>query len=293
MSWLQTSIELGALDPAPVERALLELGAICIEYSSGDDEAILEPAVGATPLWETLVLSAVLPENIDPDRVRIAIAAATPAYPMPKTQFRHLAAADWIANWRESLRPRQFGSTLWICPLDQDPPQPAKAVVKLDPGLAFGTGSHATTALCLDWFTQQAEGKEVLDFGCGSGILAIAAIKLGSPKATAVDNDPQALLATQQNASINNCLDRIDILPADELPIERSFDLVVANILSGSLIALAPRLIKHCKVGASIGLSGILPTQVASVIDAYADWISFAEPRQRDDWVLLAGKIRT
>ncbi len=292
MSWLQTSIELGTLDPGPVELALLELGAVCIEYSNAGDEAILEPAVGATPLWNELVISALLPENTDPDCVRIAVAMATSASCMPRTQFRSLADANWIASWRQSLKPQQFGSDLWICPVDQEPPRQAKAIVSLDPGLAFGTGGHPTTALCLDWLAQQASGKEILDFGCGSGILAIAAISLGSHRATAVDNDPQALLATRQNAGVNDCRDQIEILPADELPREQQFDLVVANILSGSLISLAPRLVKHCKVGASIGLSGILPKQVASVMDAYAAWIWFAEPRERDAWVLLTGKFR-
>jgi ribosomal protein L11 methyltransferase len=198
----------------------------------------------------------------------------------------------WERVWLEHFHPMQFGRRLWICPAGQRPAAQNAVIVELDPGLAFGTGTHPTTALCLEWLEgSDLAGNNLIDYGCGSGILAIAALRLGAANAIAVDHDPQALEATRDNAIKNGVHERLTVhLPADA-PRQPS-DLLVANILAGPLIELAPRLCGLLKPGGRFALSGILADQGAAVAAAYAPFATLGPRHQRDDWILLHGQIK-
>ncbi len=289
MSWLIASVELGEVPSAPVEAALLALGAVSIEYRDAGDEPILEPAPGETPLWSRLTVSALLPAETEPDSLRLAIAAAAQPLPPPTLALRRLDDRDWLAAWRDSLAPRRFSGGLWVCPRKHARPADASHVVWLDPGLAFGTGSHPTTSLCLDWIATRVTNGSLLDYGCGSGVLGLAGLAMGARQLVCVDIDPQALSATAANARFNRQTAVTEILAPQDLPAGRQFDFVVANILSGILIDLAPQLSAHCKSGASIALTGILTEQTEQVCAAYARWFGNLSVQERDGWVLLSG----
>jgi len=296
MNWLRVHIDLERINPSPVEQALVGLGAASIELSDAADNPILEPAPGKTPLWPTLRLSALFDAAIDATAIRLAVAGAIEAAPMPAMHFESVADQDWIKNWRQTLQPMRFGRNLWICPTGSTCPEPDGIVIKLDPGLAFGTGSHPTTALCLDWLANSAHhGDTVLDYGCGSGILSIAALVLGADRVLGVDLDEQALRATRDNAKINHVAERLDITRPEAANCDRigdqKFDLIVANILSGTLIELAAELRGLSRTGTRIALSGILSDQTESVTAAYRPWIEFEPPIERDNWVLLSGTV--
>jgi ribosomal protein L11 methyltransferase len=293
VSWLLIQVELGRLDPGPVEAALLAIGAETIELSDAGDRPILEPGPGETPLWPDVRLRALMSPEVPELQVQLAIAAATTPGPLPRISFSRLGDRDWIKAWREDLQPMRFGKRLWICGHGEPGPGPAARVVRLEPGLAFGTGSHPTTALCLEYLDRHCRASdEILDFGCGSGILAIAAAALDAASATAVDNDPQALIAARQNAVRNRVADRIRVMAPHEMAAGARYDGVVANILSGTLIALAPDLADRCRPGAWLALSGILDSQAQAVRAAFAPWAALDDTHERDGWVLLAGRRR-
>lgn len=289
MSWLKVRVELRDREPAPYEAALLALGAISIEYRDAADQPILEPGPGETPLWQDLSLVALLPEETDAETLRRVIRAAGPSRTPPELATDRLDDRNWLAEWQASLEPRRFGERLWICPHECPPPADDAATVWLDPGLAFGTGSHPTTALCLEWIAATFDGGSLLDYGCGSGILALAALALGAERVTAVDNDPQARNACRANLAANRQASGALVTAPEELDAHCRFDLIVANILSGTLIELAPRLAGHRRTGTRIALTGILPGQVDSVRAAYAPWFKDFTVRERDGWALLSG----
>ena len=292
MDWLRVQIDLGSLPPEPVETALATLGAVAVEYRDAGDEPLLEPAPGETPLWQEITLSALLPVACDPDHVRLVVAAAVTPHRLPAIRFETLEGQDWVGRFRETLKPQHFGHGLWVIPPGTTAPTDAAATVQLEPGLAFGSGKHATTALCLEWLAGLQCRGDVLDFGCGSGVLALAALALGARHAVAVDIDPQARQACTTNALRNGAGDRIHVSDGSDLAAGQHFDAVVANILSGPLIDLAPRLLGHLRPGGAMALSGILATQAPEVVAAFEPWIEFAPPAARDDWVLLAGRFR-
>lgn len=292
MDWLKVQIELGRLAHEPVEAALLELGAVSVEYRDAGNEPILEPAPGATPLWAEISLSALLPADSHEDHVRLAVAGAIAPARMPSIRFERLADQNWVSNFRASLEPKRFGKDLWVLPMDADAPAGATAIVRLEPGLAFGNGGHPTTALCLEWLSRLGCTGSLLDFGCGSGVLALAAIALGAGHAVAVDIDPQARDACIENARRNRMSARITVIDSGQLPEGQRFDAVVANILSGPLMELAPRLTKRLLPGGHIALSGILESQAGDVRERFSPWVEFDPPVQRGDWVLLSGLAR-
>ena len=203
-----------------------------------------------------------------------------------------LADCDWSNTWRESFRSMCFGDRLWVCPFGETPPGPDAVVINLDPGLAFGTGTHTTTALCLEWLDANPPlDRRVVDYGCGSGILAIAAHRLGAASVQAVDIDPQALTAARENAVRNAIADGFEVLLPQALPVTQ-VDLVLANILANPLIELAGELSSRVCSGGEIVLTGLLEEQAEEVMRAYQSWCVFTEPVKRDGWVRLDGRRR-
>jgi ribosomal protein L11 methyltransferase len=292
MNWLQVRINLGEIQVGPVEQALLHMGAVSIEYSDAGDNPIFEPTPGTTPLWNTTQISALFEGGVSETAIQLIVATAIAPTPMPGIHFAILEDQNWVTNWRRDLPPMQFGQHLWICPPGRICPDDQAIAVTMEPGLGFGTGSHATTRLCLEWLSQlQLREKTVLDFGCGSGILGIASLALGASRVTAVDIDAHALTATRENARRNHCLSRMQVVSADCLDPIASFDLIVANILSSTLIGLEPDLRGHSQPGTDIALSGILTSQADDVICAYEQWIRFQRSAEHDDWVILTGTV--
>lgn len=292
MSWLQVSISTTKDSAEFVEDSLLEAGAETVTLTDAADEPILEPGLNETPLWNTVVITGLFTDSADE-----IVLLDTLQHNLKKITYscstEILEDQNWTRAWMEHYHPMQFGKRLWVCPLHLDPPQPDAINLRLDPGLAFGTGTHPTTALCLRWLDNNIEGGErILDFGCGSGILAIAACLLGAAHADGVDIDPQALLATQSNALINQVSEKISsYLPESyqQQHADTVYDTVVANILSGPLAELAPTLARHTKPHGHIVLSGILREQAETVLLAYSQIFTMDAPVFDDDWTILHG----
>jgi ribosomal protein L11 methyltransferase len=292
-NWLQVRIDVSR-DLVPDAEATLEaLGAAVTWTEAAGSELVLEPGPGETPLWRAVRLSALLPADSPVEEVRGALAAFPEAGPA-SVEFSVIADRDWHAEFRRQLRPMRFGTRTWVCPAGEDCPDPAGVRILLEPGMAFGTGTHATTAMCLGWLDGLAlAGLVVVDYGCGSGILAIAALRHGAAAAIAVDIDPQALVATRGNADRNGVAAALRVMEPDSLPRDYRCDVLVANILSGTIIRLAPRLRELVRDGTQIALSGILADQADEVRAACADWANLAVTDARDDWVLLTGTARS
>jgi ribosomal protein L11 methyltransferase len=287
---LQLTIDIGSRDPAPYEDALFELGAVSVTLEDAADDPVLEPAPGETPLWPTVVVKAVFGAGVDADVLTACLAQALPDAPAPR--FEVLPDKPWEREWLKDFKPMRFGRRLWVCPGGL-PAGAADAIrIELDPGLAFGTGTHPTTALCLEWLDgQEIAGRAVVDYGCGSGILAIAAAKLGAGSVVAMDIDPQALIATHQNAERNGVSACIDVT-CNPLLTAGSADLVLANILAGPLVELAPRFAQVLRPGGHLALSGLLLEQADTVTSAYRPWFDIGTAANRDGWALLAGRRR-
>jgi ribosomal protein L11 methyltransferase len=282
---------LDGLDPEAVEAACFDAGALSVTLADAADTPILEPAPGATPLWPSVRLAALWEADSDPAALTATLRAALAA-PGLAPRFTELADRPWEREWLKDFHPMRFGRRLWVCPGGQVPPPEAAdaVVVMLDPGLAFGTGTHATTALCLEWLDAvPLAGRRVFDVGCGSGILAIAALALGAAHAVALDIDPQALLATRENAARNRVEARLEVRAAAE-PWPDAIDVVLANILAEPLVELAPRLAAATRPGGAIVLSGLLVAQAADVASAFAPWFDMDAPRERDGWAGLTGR---
>ncbi len=288
MPWLQVDTELGKTQPEQLEPLLEELGALAVWFSDAGDEPILEPAPDTTPLWSATTVSALFPAATSRARIETALNLLLPGKAL---QFRDIADRDWPAEWQKSLRPLKFGKNIWVIQAPDENVPDDSFVIQLTPGLAFGTGEHPTTAMCLTWLESLDADlleQSVLDYGCGSGLLAIAALKLGAGQATATDIDPQALLATRQNSELNQCAAHLSCCLPEDLP-EIQHDVLVANILSNILTELGPALNALTRPGAPIALSGILSGQAGEVIDSWSDWATLRVSQQTDDWVLLSG----
>ncbi|EEF80707.1 ribosomal protein L11 methyltransferase [Methylophaga thiooxydans DMS010] len=266
--------------------ALSECGAAAVTFEDDADQPIYEPDVGETPLWTATRLTALFDAETRSEDVTKMLANVMDEVPHFKVEA--VEDKDWEREWMANFQPIQFGERLWICPSWHQPPAPEAVNILLDPGLAFGTGTHATTALCLNWLdTADLTGKYVIDYGCGSGILAIAAALLGAEKVIAVDTDPQALEATRANAKRNGV--EIEAYLPGECP-DEPCDLLLANILAGPLQTLAPRFANLCKPAADIVLSGILQTQADAVSDSYGAWFAMQAATQKEDWIRLSGQ---
>jgi ribosomal protein L11 methyltransferase len=293
MPFLQLTLEIGAADPAPYEDALLAAGAISITLQDAADNPVLEPAPGTTPLWPSVRVSALFDASVDRDILREVLRNELPA-PLPAVHFEDLVDRAWEREWLKDFRPMQFGKRLWICPGGQRPPNasPEQVIVELDPGLAFGTGTHPTTALCLQWLdSADLHGKTVIDYGCGSGVLAIAALKLGAAAAFAVDIDPQAVTASADNARRNNVSGRLRVGTVADTTLPPA-DIVLANILAEPLQSLAATLTALVKDRGSIVLSGLLAHQADTVAARYASAFALAPTAVQGDWARLDGLRR-
>lgn len=299
MSWLQLSIEVSKPDAERITAFLEGSAALSVTLADAADEPQLEPGPGETPLWSQVKISALF--DADPEsealvgRLVDTLSREHGSGRVSEPRIERIEDQVWERVWLDTFKPTRFGRRLWVCPHGQEPDDPEAVreavVVALDPGLAFGTGHHPTTSLCLGWLDgTDLDGKTVLDYGCGSGILAIAALRLGAAWAIAVDHDPQALEATRDNALANGVADRLAIYGPDEAP-ELQVDVAIANILAGPLIALAPRLVASLRPGGVLAVSGVLANQAGAVRAAYAERIALATTRQLEDWVLIGGTL--
>ncbi|HSP59294.1 MAG TPA: 50S ribosomal protein L11 methyltransferase [Halomonas sp.] len=299
MPWLQLKARIAPEQADILEELLLAEGATAITLQDAHDEPVFEPERGTTPLWETTVLTGLYDDLEGVDAMLAQVSAAwaevMPEEPCPEIEVELLADRDWEREWMDDFQPMQMGERLWIVPSWHEPPEPGAVNLHLDPGLAFGTGTHPTTALCLAWLdglavADRLHDQAVLDVGCGSGILAIAAIKLGAPRATGTDIDPQALQASRDNAERNGIEDADLRLCYPEQLETSDFPVVVANILAGPLVELAGEIAARVAPGGRLALSGILAAQADTVLAAYAaQGLIMDEPTIRQGWVRLTG----
>ncbi|MEO5628261.1 MAG: 50S ribosomal protein L11 methyltransferase [Thermomonas sp.] len=304
MPYLQLTLPSTEAQQPRYERALEDVGALAVtlqdaHLDAADEQAIFEPGVGELPLWREMQLTALFDADADGLLLLAALEAFDPELDWSQMRFEKIEDQDWERAWLDTFQPMRFGAHTWIVPWNHDLPAEADnadaAVVRLDPGLAFGSGTHATTALCLQWLDDLAlrgelQGREVLDFGCGSGILALAALRLGASHAVGVDNDPQALIATADNVQRNGLA--IDTwLPQDE-PVATTYPIVVANILASALDALAETLAARVAPAGRIAMSGILSGQEDELLQRYGAWFNDLRVAQQDDWVRIDGVRR-
>jgi len=291
VSWLQLQLVTDRDQSEALEEALLAAGACSVTLQDNADQPLFEPPPGATPLWDDIRLMGLFTADHAPQDIIDAVKKAFGAE-LPTHRIEILEDKDWIREWMDSYQPMRFGTRLWICPSWRTPPEPAAVNLMLDPGLAFGTGTHPTTSLCLQWLDGlDLDGKTVIDFGCGSGILGIAALLLGAKKVIAIDNDPQALLATRDNAQRNGLQgNQIEALMPEQVTADITADVVIANILAAPLISLAPQLAAHLRNGGDIALSGILAEQADAVRIAYEPTISWHTQLQQEEWIRLTGR---
>jgi ribosomal protein L11 methyltransferase len=298
MPFLQLTLPIGSADPAPFEDALLEAGAVSITLEDAGDDPVLEPAPGTTPLWPTVRIKALFAATEDRDDVINRLRASELEWPTP--QFDDIADRAWEREWLKDFKPMRFGSRLWVCPDGQRPHsalhpptsnlQPV--FLDLDPGLAFGTGTHPTTRLCLEWLdAAELRDMNLIDYGCGSGILALAALKLGAASALAVDIDDQALIATAENAARNQVRDRLQVHAVSSMP-RKPAQVLLANILAEPLLTLAEELSSLVVPTGSIVLSGLLQAQAEEVATRYQPWFDIAPVVAYDGWARLDGRRR-
>ncbi len=332
MPWIELSLTLRSDQQAAVEAVLEGVGALSVtlldaDANTSNEHAILEPAVGETPLWSLVVLSALFEADVDRSILVDALGQSLAELEPDQIVFREVADQDWTRVWMDQFKPMQFGRRLWIYPWNIEPPvddagldpsSPScdrgtsasmrvdrslascdrgtsasmRVVVRLDPGMAFGTGTHPTTALCLEWLDQtDVSTKSVIDYGCGSGVLAIAAALLGAKSVVGIDNDPQALEASRDNAERNGVADVIALHLPDAAP-GMAADVLVANILAGPLAELAPLFASRIKAGGALALSGILDGQQQELLARYAEWFEDLSVAVREDWVRIDGRRR-
>ena len=300
MPYLQLTLPCSEADQPRYERALEDVGALAVSLQdahldAADEQAIFEPGVGEIPLWNEMTITALFPADTDGLVLLSAMESFDPGLDWSKVRFAAVEDQDWERAWMDMFQPMRFGARTWIVPWNHELPDEATAadaaIIRLDPGLAFGSGTHPTTALCLRWLDTLATNGElqersVLDFGCGSGILALAALKLGAARATGVDNDPQAIIATADNAERNGV--HIDtFMPADEPA--ATYPVVVANILASALDALAEILAARTAPAGRIAMSGILAGQEGDLLQRFAPWFDALRVEREDDWMRIDG----
>ena len=274
-----------------MELVFENLGALSVTLGDAGDQPLLETPPDSTQLWLHTQVTALFQGDQDPVDLRNALVSFLDPELVARLRWERIEDRIWERVWLDHFKPMPFGQRLWVCPAGESIQQQDAIVIQLDPGLAFGTGTHPTTALCLEWLDAQAlQGKSIIDYGCGSGILAIAALKLGAASAVALDHDPQALIASRDNAEKNGVSSNLTTCLPDELP-QRQYDLLVANILAAPLIQLAPEFARLIRPGGCFALSGILAEQQPAVLPVYQSFAAMERPKQQQDWLLLSGAV--
>ncbi len=294
MPWLEISLDLprDAL-PEAYETALVDAGAATVTLSDAGDNPVLEPGPGETPLWPRVRVTGLFAADAEPRLIGFTLQQALDLEQAPVLHVNPLEDRDWTRAWMDGYQPMRFGSQLWVVPEGFTAPRRDAISLRLDPGLAFGTGTHPTTALCLEWLdAHPPRESSVIDVGCGSGILAIAALLLGAHHVDAVDNDPQALLATMDNAHKNGVAQRIDAFLPEQYR-HQPGDLLLANILAGPLLQMAPLFATLVKPGGKLVMSGILGEQVDGLLQCYSTNFEMSAPQLRDGWARLDGVRRS
>jgi ribosomal protein L11 methyltransferase len=289
MAWHQISV-ITTEDTAPKLADFFDhLGAVSVTYMDAEDEPVYEPAIGETKIWSNTQVIALYELDVDTARIKTAVLAKFKADELQNWLEETIDDQEWERAWMEFYKPMKFADRLWVCPTDQEQREEGTVCLTLDPGLAFGTGTHPTTALCLEWLaSHDLTDKVVIDYGCGSGILAVAAVLLGAKVAHAVDIDPQAITATESNALKNNVADKIICyLPEQFAPLQA--DVVLANILAKPLIEMSAAISALVAPRGALVLSGILAEQAESVTAAYQQQINFNTLVQQEDWIRLDG----
>lgn len=294
MPWLQLRLDTDPNQLAALEDRLLASGAAAVTLEDNADEALLEPPVGATPIWQQTRLTGLYPADTDMTAVLDHFS------PELLSACRHrieiLEDKDWEREWMQHYQPMQFGQRLWVCPSWISPPDDGNEILLLDPGLAFGTGTHPTTAMCLEQLAALTlSGHRAVDYGCGSGILAVAALKLGAREVLAIDNDPQALAATRDNAGRNHIpAQQLQVALPGDAPTARwhgTCELVVANILAGPLAQLRDELCALLAPGGTLILAGLLEGQAQQLQQHYAAHLPLHTAAQQEEWVCLRGEL--
>jgi ribosomal protein L11 methyltransferase len=288
MAWIQLSIIVEEALAEPLSDALMEIGAVSVTFTETGDQEIFEPEIGTTPIWDQTRVLGLFDAEVNNATILLALTQLMPQIQPSAYKFELIEDKDWIREWMDQFKPMQFGDNLWIVPSWLEAPNPDAVNLLLDPGLAFGTGTHPTTAMCLTWLDQQPpRNKSVIDYGCGSGILAIAAAKLGAKQVSGTDIDPQAITASQDNAQRNNS--PIAFALVEDFNAE-PVDLLIANILAGPLKELAAEFQRLVKSGGQLVLSGLLASQADDLIAHYRDFgFNLNQLDTRDDWGCLSG----
>lgn len=294
MPWHQIRIRSAEAQAAGLEDALLQLGAVSVTMQDAEDEAVFQLEPGSTPLWARTEVTGLFTDALDVAQMTTDLVRLT-GQDLNAEDIRSetLEDTDWERVWMDEFRPMRFGNRLWVCPSWATPPEPDAVNIMLDPGLAFGTGTHPTTALCLEWIDSQAmQGKRVIDYGCGSGILAIAAVLCGAAEVVGIDNDPQAITATASNRQMNGiAAEQLQVYLPGQIE-HAPADFMLANILSGPLQELTPVLAALTRPGGRIVLSGVLSTQTEELLLSYAEFFEMNAPVIQDEWVRIDGVRR-
>ncbi len=290
-AWHQLTLVAPPDEAVRASEMLEAAGALSVTLTDAEDQPLYEPPPGSAPLWGATRVTGLFSPQTDLVRIQRVLHASLGPRACAHLRLEALLDRVWEREWLRYARPQRIGARLWICPSGFHPPPRAEVVVRLDPGLAFGAGTHPSTRLCLAWL-EQAElgGAEVVDYGCGSGILGIAALKLGARRVWAVDNDPQALLAARANAEVNGVANALRTVAPQTLPAHPGADVVVANILARPLIDLAPRLGALARPHGRLVLAGILAEQLESVAAAYRPWVHLEKPAREGCWIRLVGR---
>jgi len=292
MPWLKLRLRADKARATAIADALENLGALAVSLEDAGDEPQFDLGQPGAAAWSDTWVSGLFPIETSPLGVLEQLARDAGLSPLPPHDVEFVADQDWERSWMERYRPLRFGQRLWVCPSWLTPPDPSAVTIMLDPGLAFGSGTHATTALCLEWLERQTlTGKTVIDYGCGSGILAIAALKLGARAAWGIDTDPQALAVSRENATRNGIGPELTLLLPEQALADLAADIVLANILAGPLMELAGRLMALVRPGGGLALSGILANQAEGVSKHYVQDFDLTK-EIRDDWALLSGTRR-
>ncbi len=292
MPWIQIKLNATNENAELIGDMLMEeTGALSVTFLDAQDTPVFEPLPGETRLWGDTDILALYDAQADTDFIIVQIKASNMLADDFAYKVEQLEDKDWEREWMENFHPMKFGERLWICPSWRDIPEPDAVNVMLDPGLAFGTGTHPTTALCLEWLERlDLSGKTVIDFGCGSGILAIAAIKLGAEKVIGIDIDPQALQASRDNAERNGVAEQLEVYLPQNQPEGLIADVVVANILAGPLRELAPVIKGLVKPHGDLAMSGVLDTQAEDVANYYRDELHIDPIVEQNEWCRISGR---